>query len=116
MQGKTEVGTYSKKIYLGKAGRGRKAYVTFSLEPKEKGLCFSMQGEVYNAFQHDIDMGGQCLEDLDKEVKEWVYPRKAFYELRKICREWHLNDMKPGAIHQRPRGWDNRLIDPSKPL
>jgi len=33
-----------------------------------------------------------------------------------IWKAWHLNDMKAGCEHQRAERWDERPIDPSKPL
>ncbi len=33
-----------------------------------------------------------------------------------VWKRWHLNDMKAGCEHQRAAKWDERPIDPSKPL
>lgn len=37
-----------------------------------------------------------------------------FDRLVEVWKRWHLNDMRPGCEHQ--RGWEERPIDPSKPL
>ncbi len=33
-----------------------------------------------------------------------------------LWKRWHLNDMRAGCEHQRAEKWDERPIDPSKPL
>ncbi len=52
-----------------------------------------------------FESGGQIREEL----VEW------FPEVTPLL-PWHMNDMRPGCVHQRAENWDERPIDPTKPI
>lgn len=63
------------------------------------------------------DAFGGCgqIREFDGELRPgWT--REMVERLRLLWNVWHLNDMKAGCEHQRAAGWDERPIDPSKPL
>lgn len=52
------------------------------------------------------DSCGQNMDDLPAN----------YGKLKEIWENYHLNDMRAGCEHQRAEKWDERPIDPTKPL
>jgi hypothetical protein len=105
-------------LQLGKVdyyGRGRRINaVDIEVELKEqKGTTeLSICGEIWNAPHTDIVSGGQNLDTIAK-----LFPRNPRVQrIVEVWRRWHLNAMRAGCEHQRREAWDQRPIDPSKPL
>lgn len=90
------------KLYLGKCdgyNRGRKvckAFITWELELKDKGPCFSAQAEVWNSRETDILQGGQCVDTVAAMFKG----NKKAQRIAAIWAKYHLNDMKAGLPEQ----------------
>lgn len=94
----------------GKAGtRNCAAYLTWELRADGE---FSASGEVWNHIKSDIVMGGQCVDTLAA-----LFPadRRA-QAIARVWKRWHLNGMRAGCEHQRVEKWDERPINPAKPL
>jgi hypothetical protein len=98
------------KLYLGKCDgyhnkrKTCKVFITWKLEEKEKGLCFSASVEVWNNIESDIIRGGQCV---DKVAAMFKGNKKA-QRIAAIWEEYHLNDMKGGLPEQEKaikEGW-----------
>ena len=66
------------------------------------------------------DATGSCGQITDT-LNELVtlapgYDEAMVKELARLWDRWHLNDMRAGCEHQRAERWDERPIDPAKPL
>ncbi len=72
----------------------------------------SIVGDIKNFCGGQIDSTlREGLENGDfNPAGAWV---KTFLD---IWDKWHLNNMRAGCEHQRAEGWDQKPIDPSKPL
>lgn len=72
--------------------------------PKRNGDCRGGCGQIYANLSASVTefADGWDRDKLDYFVTVW--------------KRWHLNDMKAGCEHQRAMGWENKTIDPSKPL
>lgn len=109
-----------KQIYtFGKVdynGNGRKTHeVTIEIELKQENgkETFTAGGNVWNSKHTDIVMGGQCIDDIWKEYGNQLENRKLYQMIMRLWKQYHLNDMHAGCIHQ--DGWENILLDDSKP-
>lgn len=104
-----------KKYYLGKcdynqSGRKNcKAFITWELDEKGKGLVFSMCAEIWNPQETDLYCGGQCV---DKVAAYFPNDEKA-QRMVEVWKRWHLNDMKAGSSVQEQWLKDNP-IDPAE--
>jgi hypothetical protein len=63
---------------------------------------------------------GQIEMGMDNEYLKYFYPaenwtKDLFLKFIATWREWHLNDLQSGCEHQREMGWDEILLDKSKP-
>lgn len=91
-----------KTISFGKIdlnGRGRKineVTVEMKLEYKNGKPCFSASADVWNSRHTDIEMGGQCLDDLVPFFKD----NKLYMEIVGLWQRNHLNDLTPGTPEQ----------------
>lgn len=80
--------------------KSNRVTVTASFVFKKGKKCFSAFADVYNASDTDIIHGGQCLDDLAKHMTD-----RTFFELYRLWKLYHLNDMHPECEHQRSLGW-----------
>lgn len=99
-----------KTIELGKVN-GKTGLVEFELKETEKGLVFSMSGQL--GLGRGCEMAGQCIPDLLK-----LFPaNKDLARMAKVWKRWHLNDLHAGCEHQRELGWEKDGYDkhPSEP-
>lgn len=62
---------------------------------------FSCSASVWNSYHTDIVAGGQCLDEIEKYVKNPI-----FNEIYRLWNLYHLNDMHPECEHQHALGWD----------
>lgn len=98
------------KADYNKSGR-RNCRVTVEIELKEGGNV-SICGTVWNPRGTDCYSGGQNYDTIAE-----LFPHsKRVRRLVDLWKRWHLNDMHAGCEHQRAAGWDQRPIDPAKPL
>ena len=63
---------------------------------------------------------GQVHELLDKLIAQGQYTtpwtKDKLEQLARLWRRWHLNNLKAGCEHQRAARWEERPIDPTRPL
>lgn len=87
--GKIDLNNIGKKVNL--------VTIEIKLINKEnKGFCFSASGNVWNARHTDIEMGGQCLD----EIKKLIPHNDTFNFIFDMWNKYHLNDMNAGTIKQ----------------
>ena len=70
------------------------AALTWTLTPEG---CFRMSGEIWQPSKRDIVMGGQCVDTVASYFPDDTQVQR----MRAIWQRWHLNDMRPGCVHQR---------------
>lgn len=92
-----------KTISFGKIdfnGTGRKINeVTVEMElyyDKDNKPCFSVCADVWNSRHTDIEMGGQCLDDLVPFFKD----NELYMEIVGLWQRNHLNNLTPGTPEQ----------------
>ncbi len=100
---------FGKVAYTGKA-RENLVRLDVELEVKDGKTTFSASGEVWKASMSDIEMGGQCLEDIWTHFESQLENRELFYKILLLWRKFHLNDMHPDCIHQRETGLANKEL------
>lgn len=63
---------------------------------------------------------GQIVMHARDHVGGWLpagdFTEAQMHRFIELWDRWHLNDMRAGCEHQRAEKWDERPIDPSKPL
>lgn len=113
---------YTKTFDFGKVaynGKNKKNAVCLdiTLKIKDNKPVFSASGEVWNSRHSDIEMGGQCIDDIYNEFKGEIENRKQFESIMGLWERNHLNDMNAGCEHQRALKWDIDGYDkhPSEP-
>lgn len=113
---------YNKIIEFGKIdynGTGKKEnLVTLELElgyKNNEGFVFSAMGNVWNKYETDILMGGQCVDDIFNEYRNQLDNSELYFTILTLWEKYHLNDMHPDCIHQRAEKWGDVLINPDKP-
>lgn len=71
--------------------------------PKRNGDCWGGCGQIVMHAKGTWIAGADFSQaQMDRFIEVWD--------------RWHLNDMRAGCEHQRAEKWDERPIDPSKPL
>lgn len=83
--------------------RGKKInLVTIEMELKEtdKGPVFTASANVWNSEGSDIDMGGQCLQEIYDEFKDQIDKPDLFNIILLIHKDYHLNNMHEGTAAQ----------------
>lgn len=104
---RAEQGDLHKIIVLGRAKGGGLAKLDVRL---------SADG-VFSAWGSTHHSAGQILEHIEEEISEFDPGARAKLEtVRFWWYRWHLNSMHAGCEHQRAAQWDQRPIDPTKPL
>lgn len=79
--------------------------VTIELSENEnKQLVFAASGRVWNRTHKNTRLGGQCLDEIAKYVKN-----PTFKEIHRLWKLYHLNDMNAGTVEQ-----ENALRDAVK--
>lgn len=101
--------TYKKTFDFGKVaynGKNKKnlVRVDVELQIKDNKPVFTASGEVWQSNMRDIEMGGQCLDEIWKEFEPQLENSKLFYSILLLWRKWHLNDMHAECEHQEQRG------------
>jgi len=105
------------------------ATVELEIENKEKGLVFSISGNVWNSRHSDIIEGGQTLDTFKAALANTIGCRRgrpknkeeAYFRTLLVDREdleqlfsfwerWHLNDLHAGCEHQRKENWGTEKI------
>lgn len=98
-------------------GRGRYGEVFCRIEVKDGGLSIcGVEGPKKNG---DASGGcGQIEDSIELQEHEYApgWDAEKVDAFLGVWRRWHLNDMRAGCEHQRAEGWNQRPIDPSKPL
>lgn len=76
--------------------------ITLVLELKEKnGLpVFTASGNLWNSTHTDIEMGGQCIDDLWNDYQDQMTNKTLFKKIMKLWEKYHLNDTKAWCEHQ----------------
>lgn len=102
-----QFGAQHPKVFVTVSWNGERLSFTGVEGPMRNGNCRGSCGQ--------IDMGWR------EDPERWIYggremPRARVERLMELWQRWHLNDMKAGCEHQRAEGWDQRPIDPNKPL
>lgn len=69
------------------------------------GTCYT--GKELFKSERNLISCGQCVDECSDLIPE---------QLAEAWKRWHLNDMRAGCEHQRAEKWEERPIDPSKPL
>jgi len=91
-----------KTISFGKIdlnGKGRKineVTIEMKLEYKKGKPCFSASADVWNSRHTDVEMFGQCLDDLVPFFKD----NELYMEIVGLWQRNHLNDLTPGTPEQ----------------
>jgi hypothetical protein len=97
-------------INIGRDRIGRKIDFEFEITTRNGYPEFTMSGMYWNKPHTDIIEGGQCCEDLLKNVCTWVTSRQKAMHMISIWKKWHLNGMHAGCKHQRDLGWENKKL------
>jgi hypothetical protein len=71
------------------------ATLDVELKETEKGLVFTMSGNIWNSKKTDIIAGGQICDEMLNYFKD-----KKTKRLVEIWKNYHLNDMNAGTIEQ----------------
>lgn len=89
------------KIDFNNKGR-RINRVTVDMELRQNGdrKVFSASGNVWNVSNTYIICGGQCLDSIAPFMTD---PK--FFEILRLWKLYHLNDMHPECEHQASMGW-----------
>lgn len=106
-----------RKILLGRNGEGGKVFLTVNLDTTEKPrLSFTAESWLRNG--RDTIHSGQMHDSLraDLVTREPGITDDWLTEILALWERWHLNDMRAGCEHQRAEKWNERPIDPTKPL
>jgi len=108
-------------FWLGKIDRLH-IYVILKKRMRNGKLGHSFVGFVTNERMTIVKECGQ----IQNSMYNYIYQPKFKYNegwnpqkvdrLLEIWNRWHLNDMRAGCKHQRNEKWEERPIDPSKPL
>lgn len=102
-------------INIGKDKIGRKIDFEFELKTDKNGFKeFTMSCNYWNKPHTDIIMGGQCCDEVLKDVKTYVTNPKKVKRMIEVWKEWHLNGMNAGCEHQRSAKWNEVRIDPAE--
>ena len=97
-------------LNIGRDKIGRKIDFEWELKETKNGLEFSMSAMYWNKPHTDIIRGGQCCDDVLKEIHTWATSRKKALRMVEIWSQYHLNGMNAGCAHQRAEHWENRRI------
>ena len=81
-----------------------------------KGNELSISANVWMVSRRDIYAGGQLRETVRQYLTKPLISEEKLARILEIWKRWHLNGMRAGCEHQRAEGWDERPIDPAKPL
>lgn len=82
--------------------------ITVQLKTKEKGKVLSIVGDL------DVNDSGYCGQCLD-EMKVYFADNPMFTKIYGWWKEYHLNDIRAGCIHQHEAKWHEVLLDETKP-
>lgn len=84
--------------YIDYYGENKKNKVTLEVElkQKEKGICLSICGNIWNRNCSDIVAGGQCSDT----IKMFFSHDKKIMRIVEIWERYHLNDLKAGTPKQ----------------
>lgn len=98
--------------YMRVVGRKRPVPVFVVVEYDGTRLSLTgVEGPLPNG--NAVGSAGQIDLQIDDLGPEWS--GQMVQRLRALWSRWHLNDMRPGCVHQMAAGWDKRRADPSKP-
>lgn len=94
---------------------------------KLENNVLSMTGEFNHGRRHgqiDMEFVHRYKEDDDERYSHLIHPSEITFndgwnailwlDLLDIWKQWHLNDMKPGCVHQTE--WHNKKLDDHEPL
>lgn len=90
-----------RQFYFGKIalrGNRKENAVDVTIELKEyenKQPVFTASGRVWNRTHTNLRLGGQCLDEIAKYIKNPV-----FKEIHRLWKLYHPNDMNAGTIEQ----------------
>ena len=89
--------TFDKIAFYGKK-RINTPTLEVELRNTNKGIEFSVCGNIWNATHTDIVCGGQCLDTMIKFSS--LANNELFMKIYKLWKVWHLNSMHPGTVAQ----------------
>ena len=87
---------FGKIDYNGSGRKNCKVTIEVNLKEKEKGLCLSICGNIWNPRETDIYCGGQCYDT----IAEFFPHNKKVKRIIEVWKKYHLNDMKAGTPKQ----------------
>lgn len=95
-----------KTILVGRTADQRDVDIEVELQRKDDGIVrLSICGNVWQRNHRDIEMGGQCVDRLDAELRGGRYSfgwdSAKLNRIVEIWHRWHLNDMRAACEHQR---------------
>lgn len=96
----TKTFNFGSVAYTGKAKKNRVS-LEVTLEIKDEKATFSASGNVWNTRGTNIEMGGQCIDDIYSQFKDEIENRKLYEAIMGLWERNHLNDMHPDCVHQR---------------
>jgi len=88
-------------------GNTKRNLVTLEVELKEtnKGLVFSVCGNVWNHIHTDTILGGQCLDSIWSDYGNQLKNAGLYRGIMGLWKKWHLNNLHAECTHQEKRGW-----------
>lgn len=100
--------------------KGGKLSISGVIGPKRNGDAHGSCGQIDSEFAHrnPADNDSRTSTPYKPEDMRFAsgWDATKWFDFLEIWRDWHLNDMFSGCVHQRKAGWDKRPIDPNKPL
>lgn len=95
---------FGKVAYKGNKSKTHLVRLEVELKIDHDKPVFTASGEVWQTNMKDIEMGGQCLDDIWSEFESQLEDPKKFYSILLLWRKFHLNDMHAECEHQERRG------------
>lgn len=86
--------------YTGNGIANNRVTVDMEYQEHDGKKRFSVSANVWNARHSDIVAGGQCLDTIAPYMKDLL-----FFEILRLWKRYHLNDMHPECTHQADAGW-----------